>query len=252
MDKESATKNISIVCSTKSDGDLLFKNDPATPPDIANDVVRENREQFFRAHAIPPERVVNICGVHGNRIYRVRRDDLGKGALDPATRIARYDGLVTNVEGAFLMVTGADCFPVFFWDEESRAIGAAHAGWRGIAKKIIPFMIDAFRDEYHSSVADIRTWIGPGIQEHHYDVSEERAAFFASGYPRALLRRDNKIFLDLPAVIHAQLIESGVEPAHISAQGDCTFCADHAWFSHRRDHDDPIKSAAFLIGFNPA
>jgi copper oxidase (laccase) domain-containing protein len=52
------------------------------------------------------------------------------------------DGMITYEKNLALIVYGADCSILVFWDHEK--IGACHAGWRGLASGIIDSMVKQF------------------------------------------------------------------------------------------------------------
>ena len=65
---------------------------------------------------------------------RVDRADAGKGyLLDP---LPPCDGLITNDPAVTLITGHADCMAFYFVDPVKRAIGLAHAGWRGALGRI--------------------------------------------------------------------------------------------------------------------
>jgi hypothetical protein len=237
-------KNIAIIFSQKSDGDMLFKREF---PEI-NEKVKVNRIAFFKKNSIDSSRLVNSAGVHGSNIALIKEEDLGKGALEENSRIRETDGLITNVKNSYLMATGADCFPVFFYDEQNQIIGIIHAGWRGILKGIVPEMMSKFKNKFDSNPADIIVWIGPGIKSCHYDVSQERADLFSKDYKECIIIKDGKIFLDLDGIIALQLTGAGVKPEKITTHPNCTFCEKDKYFSHRRDKQEIIEANAFIIG----
>ncbi len=212
-----------------------------------NEEIKANRQRFFNENNIYPSRLVNVAGVHGNYIHILGEQDLGKGALEPETRIKNTDGLITNIKNTYLMVTGADCFPVFFYDEQNQIISIVHAGWRGILKGIVPEMISKFKNEFGTNPADIVVWIGPGIKSCHYDVLQERANLFSKDYKEYIMIKDGKIFLDLAGIIALQLTGAGVKPKKITTHPDCTFCEKDKYFSHRRDKSEIIAANAFII-----
>ncbi len=239
-------KNIAIIFSQKSDGDMLFKANDSP----LNKKIKANRQLFFDKNNIDASRLVNIYGIHGSDIFRVKEKDLGSGALNAETRIEDYDGLITDIKNSYLMVTGADCFPVFFYDEQKQIIGITHAGWRGILKDIISKMVSKFKNELGSNPADIVVWIGPGIKSCHYDVSKERAGLFSKDYKECIIIKDGKIFLDLDGIIALQLTGVGVKPEKITTHPDCTFCEKDKYFSHRRDKNEIIDGSTSLT-INP-
>ncbi len=65
----------------------------------------------------------------------------------PATAAERSpwpeaDGLVSDAGGQSLWVCGADCTPVLVADPASGQVAACHAGWRGVAARIVPLAIE--------------------------------------------------------------------------------------------------------------
>jgi polyphenol oxidase len=48
-------------------------------------------------------------------------------------QLGGVDGHATATAGLLLLVTVADCVPVYLVDPLNRAVGLLHAGWRGIA-----------------------------------------------------------------------------------------------------------------------
>ncbi len=153
------------------------------------------------------------------------------------------------------MITGADCFPVFFYDSTKNVIGVAHCGWRGILDELPAKMIEKFKSDFGSNPTDIAVWIGPGIKSCHYDIPQERAELFFSrseitrrmtkDYKEYIMIRGNKIFLDLVGIMTLQLTKAGVKSEKITTHPDCTFCERKKYFSNRRDkleNPKPIKA----------
>jgi len=255
------TNSISIIFSQKSDGDLLFKTRNNAEPtqnnaEKLNDQIRQNRVCFFEKNKIDPKRLVNIVGVHGTNITMTRHSDLRKGALDPETRIKDTDGLITNIKNSYLMITGADCFPVFFWESVKNVIGIAHCGWKGILAGLPSKMVKKLKDEFGSNPADIQVWLGPGIKSCHFEVQNDVSRLFEKNFKSAIINRDDKIFIDLTKAIMLPLMEAGVKTENITEHPDCTYCEKEKWFSYRRDKfenpepvEEPrlIEANAFII-----
>jgi len=240
-------QNISIIFSQKSDGDMLFKSQHTE----LNEQIRQNRISFFEKNKVDPSRLVNLVGVHGTHIAMTRHSDLGKGAFDSDTRIPDTDGLITNIKNSYLMITGADCFPVFFWDPINNAIGAAHCGWRGILNELPAKMISRFIGDFGSNPKDIEVWIGPGIKSCHFSKSKDVVELFKEKYNVYIGTRDEQYesgrFIDLAGIIKSQLIKASINPQKITVHPDCTYCQKDKYFSHRRDKNKIIEANAFII-----
>lgn len=66
--------------------------------------------------------------IHSNIVNKIEENNIGQ-------RI-EGDALITNVAQVPLLILTADCVPVVIIDPVNKAIGVAHAGWRGTYDKI--------------------------------------------------------------------------------------------------------------------
>jgi hypothetical protein len=184
-----------------------------------------NRVQFLQAWGV--ERYVIARQAHGTNVRVVEDEDAGQ-------TFECIDAFVTSRPTLALTVTVADCFPVFVWDAAEHAIGLAHAGWRGAAGGVVPALIRELRQRLGARAAALRAAIGPGIRACHFSVQADVAAQFAA-YPFAVTTRAERTFVDLPAVITAQLRAVGVPSEQVSDARECTACLPERYFSYRRD-----------------
>jgi YfiH family protein len=187
--------------------------------------VTENRRQFARALGVTPESLTVIGAVHGSEIARVDR---------AVPLVKDVDGLVTDRPGITLFATFADCFPLIAYDPLNRALGLAHAGWRGTAEEIAKKLVAALKREYGSVPAELRVGIGPGICGDCYEVGPEFAGRFEPEVRRA--GEGDRLLLDLAEANRHQFLAAGVLPRRIRALDFCTFESDRL-FSHRRRAD---------------
>ena len=137
------------------------------------------------------------------------------------------DAVVSRKPGEVCAIMVADCMPVLFADDAGTIVGAAHAGWRGLAAGVLEATMDAMevpRDKLHA-------WLGPAIGPQAYEVGEDvRVAF--SSYPHAVVpTRPGHWLLDLYAVAHEKL--KGLKS--VSGGGFCTYSQPERFFSYRRD-----------------
>lgn len=158
---------------------------------------------------------------------------LGQGA----GCVGEGDALVTSVAGLPVSVRTADCFPILLADPETRAVAAVHAGWRGTAARIVQSAIARMKAEFGTDARNIRSAIGPGIGKCCYEVGEDVARRFG-------MEQSGK--LDLAVENTNQLIEAGVQPAHVDRVGGCTFCNAANFFSWRRDRECAGRMVSFI------
>lgn len=169
--------------------------------------------------------------VHGTEVHDADapRPD---GARPPVA-----DAAVTMRADVVLAVMTADCLPVLFADARGRAVGVAHAGWRGLAAGVLEATVEAMRDRLGED-APLLAWLGPAIGPRAFEVGEEvRAAFcdhdaaaVASFAPGA---RPGKWMGDLEALARLRLARSGLRA--IAGGGACTVGDPLRFYSHRRD-----------------
>jgi len=153
------------------------------------------------------------------------------------------DALVTKTKGVALTIQVADCIPLLFADTRNGVIGAAHAGWRGVASAVAPQTIEAMT-QLGAERRHIQAWIGPGISLEHFEVGEEVASQFPE---QAIDRSFEKPHVNLELVLRSQLIDSGIPASQITAQEGCTFHDSEIFHSFRRDRDSSGRMVAMIV-----
>lgn len=164
------------------------------------------------------------------------------------------DAQVSQVRGLGLCVSTADCIPLLFIDSNKKIIGAAHAGWRGvangIARKTLREMI-----RLGSEAEEIEVLIGPHIQKPSFEVGNDvrdqillSVGAIATGdkgpYHEQLSAE--KAQIDLNEVIKTQLFEEGIQPDHLNCLYLDTF-SDKGFHSHRRDREKAGRQLSFIL-----
>ncbi len=140
------------------------------------------------------------------------------------------DAYITDEKNLALAIRTADCVPVFIFDPVHRAIGLAHAGWKGTHKAIAAKTAQKMHKKYDSQFPDLKIFLGPSIRECCYQVGEE----FLDYFPEHLQERDGHLYLDVISANRDQLLQAGVKQENILDSGICT-CCNKNYFSHRRD-----------------
>ena len=100
------------------------------------DRVRENYRRFCAALGVDEHRAVLSKQVHEDNVRHVTAEDCGKGLFRDRDYTS-VDAMVTDTPGIPLVVFSADCGIILLHDPVRRAVGAAHAGWRGTAAGIV-------------------------------------------------------------------------------------------------------------------
>jgi YfiH family protein len=153
------------------------------------------------------------------------------------------DAAVSHVPGTVLAILTADCLPVLFCAADGSEIGAAHAGWRGLAGGVL----EATLAQLRSPSRDVLAWLGPCIGATSYEVGEEvHAAFMAHDRAAAacfVLTRPGHWLCDLASLARQRLRAAGVE--RITGGGFDTF-ADLRFYSYRRDAASSGRFASLI------
>lgn len=205
--------------------------------------VQANHARLFGALHIPAERVVTAQQVHGNRVVVVSPQD--GGWVSPET-----DALISQIPGMYLLLRFADCVPVFMYAPRQRAVGLAHAGWKGTLQEIAIQTVRAMTDAFGCEPGELLAGIGPAIGPCCLEVDGNVLADFRAQYGEeegCIVRpqANGKAFLDLWRINALQLQSAGVK--QIETAGICTSCRRDEFFSHRAENGKTGRFAA-LIG----
>jgi len=168
----------------------------------------------------------------------------------PDAPTERADASVTTVPGIACTVLTADCLPVLFATRDGRAVGAAHAGWRGLAAGVLEATVDAIRAATPVGAGDIVAWLGASIGPTAFEVGADVPAAFHDHEARHFApapARDgqSKWLADLPALAQGRLRRLGL--VDVSGCGLCTVGDASRFFSFRRDRVTGRLAAAAWI-----
>jgi polyphenol oxidase len=192
-----------------------------------------------------------ICAqqVHGAEIKVVSKDFKGRGTIDFSDAIPNTDAIITNEPELALMTNYADCVPIFFLDPVQKAIGLAHAGWKGTEAEIGPKTLLALMEKFASKPADCLVAIGPSIGACCYEVSEHLfEAFDKFSYKKDLFedKGNGRWKLNLWEANRRQLLAAGVKDSNLTVAEVCTSCNNQLLFSHRGDGGKTGRLAAII------
>ena len=215
-------------------------------PDIGR--TAERRRLLCDTLGVPFDRLTSGQQVHGTRIATVTGETIGRGRDRSTPRIPDTDGLITNERDVPLMVLGADCALIAVYDPVRRAIGVAHAGWRGTAAGMPIALVSRLTTVYGSRPCDLLAAVSPCAGACCYQVGADVLAAFRRGggdADAAFSRRNGAWFLDLAAAIERQFSSAGLSPERIERAGVCTIC-NHDYFSFRRQGRSAGQSALIV------
>ncbi len=193
-------------------------------------IVQRNREALVAGLALPsPPHWLRQ--VHGVQVLRFEQPPTAHGIdVEPSA-----DAAVTAEPGVVLAILTADCLPVVFAACDGREIGAAHAGWQGLAGGVLEATVAALR----TPPSRLQAWLGPAAGPQRYEVGVNvREAFLqhdAAAANAFVPTRPGHWNVDLYALARQRLAVAGLDPAQVYGGGLCTIADAARFYSYRRD-----------------
>jgi YfiH family protein len=197
------------------------------------EAVAENRRRVREKLGLPAEPVW-LEQVHGVEVVELGAvGDAAAGRRDSRDRPPTADASVAHGAGQVCAIRVADCMPVLFAARDGSVVGAAHAGWRGLAGGVL----EATIGRLGVGAGELIAWMGPAIGPKHFEVGEDvRAVFTATDAGAAsafVANARGRWQCDLYALARRRLSALGVRG--IYGGGWCTFAEASRFFSYRRD-----------------
>lgn len=215
-------------------------------------------EAVAREVRVAPGQLARLHQVHGTTVVL---------AADALTRHPAADIIITVGPDVAIAVQTADCVPILLADRQTGAVGAAHAGWRGLAASVPSVVVSAMVTEFGSRPGDLVAAVGPAIGACCYEVGIDVREAFQTAFERKCDRwffehpvgtpanrpmprvleshRKDRWFLDTAAAAREQLKAAGLLDHQIFTSGLCT--ASHPIFcSFRRDGSPAGRMAAAI------
>jgi copper oxidase (laccase) domain-containing protein len=222
---EFARIGVTAFTTTRALGDFAVA-DPVPDPDNV-----ERWRAVQRSLEPAPCGLACALQVHGTDVAEHSRP------WDSWVRLEGFDAHVVTASGGAAAVTVADCVPVFI-AHPCGAVAIVHAGWRGVAGRILVRALIALEASLNShsslrdsslgarfSVRDCSIHLGPSICGRCYEVGPDVYRQL-TGWETIRHRH-----VDLRALLGEQAKEVGV--GQVSASQWCTKCDNDRFFSHR-------------------
>jgi YfiH family protein len=195
-----------------------------------------------RVGAFLPGPPIWLAQVHGCEVVHLDASNLAAARRTPPTA----DAAVTLLPGVVCAVLTADCLPVLFADRDGTGVGAAHAGWRGLAAGVVEATVAALAG-LGVPPARLVAWLGPAIGPQTFEVGGEVVAAFCDRDPGAMTafvaHAGSRWHADLYALARRRLAAAGV--ATVTGGGHCTYAEHDRFFSYRRERETG-RQAAFV------
>jgi YfiH family protein len=221
--------------------------------------VQHHRQALEQAIEAKP---IWLNQVHGAEVLRVdgNHPSMRQGAQSMlSSDLPAVDGLITNQPGQAACIMAADCLPVLAATADGQWVGAAHAGWRGLASGVLENLLSSLQGAMTEAQAadeaerqSIMVWLGPCIGPQAFEVGAEVLQAFGLQAFDALVQpspRPQHFYLDLAGLAARRLShwaqQHGIHLDLRTKDLACTWSDPHRYYSHRRAA--PCGRMAFLI-----
>ena len=199
--------------------------------------VIENYKIFSDAVGFDYNSLVTSSQDHNTYVRAVTKNECGIGIWREKDMMS-VDALITNEPNVTLVTHYADCTPLFFVDTVGKAIGLAHAGWRGTVGRIGEEVIKKMTTLYGTNPKDVVVAIGPAISKCCYEVDKDCAENFYNlkdldNSKFIFPKNDGKYMIDLLETNRQIVMKAGVKKDNIVLSDLCTKCNSDLLWCHR-------------------
>jgi hypothetical protein len=149
------------------------------------------------------------------------------------------DGHATAASDLLLLVTVADCVPIYLVAPSRRVVALLHSGWRGTARGILAEGVATLQREAGVEPGELVMHLGVAICGPCYEVGAE----VVRGVGREP-EGDGPWHVDLREILAAQATALGV--AEVTTSGICPSCRGEEFFSHRGSGGADGRMVAYL------
>ena len=198
----------------------------------------QNRQRVCAALGLDFEKLTAASQIHGPDVLAVTQEDVGRGRDGRHSAVPFVDGLITDRMGVPLLSLCADCPTLLAYDPIRRAVGVAHASWRGTLGGIAGNLVEQLHRCFGCHPADLLVGIGPSAGPCCYEIKNDvrrvAASRLGKDVQRLVPQRDGRFYFDLWATLEEQFLQAGVRREHVEPARLCTIC-DQRFYSHRRE-----------------
>lgn len=148
-----------------------------------------------------------------------------------------------------LCVSTADCMPIMIYCHRTKRVAAIHAGWRGVANRIVPKTIQKFISSGSTSM-DLLIIIGPHILKPSFQIQDDvrKQLMLSSAQSESNLfsgNADSSFQFDLHQLMLLQIAEFEVPSENLSSLLLDTK-TDLRFHSFRRDQQNSGRQISFI------
>jgi YfiH family protein len=156
----------------------------------------------------------------------------------------------TKTSGLALAINTADCTPILIHCPVSGIVAAIHAGWRGVANRILPKTLDKLKSE-GAKMSSLSVALGPHIQMSSFEVDPPVKELLLNSCEAqftkeaSVYHKGEKFHVSLKNILLAQMAEEKIslDQVYIS---DADTKTNAEYNSFRRDRESSHRQISFV------
>lgn len=175
--------------------------------------------------------------------------------VEASNEVKEADAHFTDKKNCALVIATADCLPILIYDKKSTFVASIHAGWKGVATRILPIAIAELTKKGLNS-KDFVFFIGPHISQNSFEVEVEvanqlrKCISVGSDFNKFSFSKNidgtEKFYINLKSLVQEQILEmGGVESQIFSSVIDTK--TNSNWHSYRRDKVASGRNLSFIV-----
>lgn len=140
------------------------------------------------------------------------------------------DALVTKEKNIGIAICHADCQAAIFYDRENKAIGVAHAGYKGLIQNIYKNVVNTMKEEFVTNPKNLLVCLSASLGPDHAEYKEYQKEF-----PKEYWNYQEKAYFNFWDLAKDQLTTEGLLESNIEITKECTYCNAEEYFSYRKE-----------------
>lgn len=204
-------------------------------------------DRLLNEMIIEPSEIYSGQQMHTNQVVIVDGEN-GEPFVYGRT-FKETDGLITNQPNIALLIKYADCTPIVLFDPQKRVQASVHSGWRGTTKKIALKAIEKMESEFDCRREDILVYVGPSIDQDHYEVGSEVYAAFKDFKQRETFFKPHgdKFKMSMTDANVAILLEAGIREENMEVERASTYTDDTLHSARREGPEYQLNGLLTMI-----
>lgn len=206
----------------------------------------KNRAYFLEKNEIDKDCCLLLKANNQDRIVLVDQEWISNQQSLYGKKV-EADAVICTVPDVMLYLHFGDCLPFTVYDSKQRIFAFAHLGWKSIYLDLHDKIIDYMVQELHSSVSDLRVYIGPCIKSESY-VFEDTIQAHDSRWQEHVYLLSDGYHVDLTGYVVAGLFRKGIVEEAIDVSAVDTAKDSHYFSNYRFTHTEGEKEGRFFYG----